>query len=83
MYKLEAIYWKDHWTRATGWVEPSEINMDEYKVGLVMTIGFVIVETDEFIVVSNILDTEDGAHRLENLILKNCITKRTPVELTA
>jgi len=69
---IEYVEWVDA-AGCEGWHAPGQ---KEYKICRVASVGFVVHEDDELLVLAQTFSAEDGMHNNRSKIPKVCITKR-------
>ena len=77
--QLEYIKWLDHtaWETAI-WNDIDEL--EELEPVIVHSVGWVIKETPEYIIIVSTIQPENDIVHSEFLILKGAITERTPLD---
>lgn len=82
-FKLEMITWKDHWGRQEGgWLALDQV--PEPQPAIMKTVGWVIKENKDCILVSPDIDTGVLDNQVksnhEQLILKSCVVSRKKIK---
>jgi hypothetical protein len=68
-YPLVEVWWDDATDMPSGWIEA--IEEIEVKPCIILTIGFLVKETDDYVIVA--LDTNNGGHNGRSQIPKGMI----------
>lgn len=68
-YPLIEVWWNDAMEMPSGWIEATEVI--EIKPCIVLSIGFLVKETDEYIIIA--IDTHDGGHNGRSQIPKGMV----------
>jgi len=70
-YPLVEVWWDDAKEMPSGWIEAKE--EIEIIPCIVLSIGFLVKETDEYIIIA--IDTHDGGHNGRSQIPKGMVKK--------
>jgi hypothetical protein len=70
-YPLVEVWWDDATEMPSGWLEANE--EIEIKPCLVLSVGFLVKETDAYLVIA--IDTHDGGHNGRSQIPKGMVKR--------
>lgn len=78
--KIEKIEWRDSYGLESPWLEQQDVFIDN---PVVITIGVVVAENKDYLVVANSMSPESNSTSEQNsgrmFVYKKCILKRTKI----